>query len=172
MIDYVNETCDMRLASVHADGVPDAMAGAIASRIAAFVRPGPGARNGRDRRREGPYDSLRHAESEGEGKMKFRGMLIVVILALVVVYAVYFSKTGDKSNIKVMVDQYAEAKIDLTKVNLPSLERIVAERIASEGQAPADSQGAPAVPADGGVLPSTPGAGRSAMRSSPIRASG
>ncbi len=70
--------------------------------------------------------------------MKFRGLLIVVILALIIVYAVYFSKTGDKSNLKVMVDQYLEAKIDLTNVNLASLERIVVERIASEGQAPAD----------------------------------
>jgi hypothetical protein len=70
--------------------------------------------------------------------MKIRGMLIGVILALIVVYAVYFTKTGGKSNIKVMVDQYAEAKIDLTKVNLSTLERIIAERIASEGQAPAD----------------------------------
>ena len=40
VIDYVNETCDMRLASVHADGVPDAVVGAVASRIAAFVRDG------------------------------------------------------------------------------------------------------------------------------------
>jgi len=69
--------------------------------------------------------------------MKIRGMLIVVILALVVIYAVYFWKTGDKSHIEVMVDKYAEAKIDLTKVNLSSLERIIAERMASEGQAPA-----------------------------------
>ena len=44
VIDYVNETCDMRLASAHADGVPDAIAGAIASRIAAFVRDGREAR--------------------------------------------------------------------------------------------------------------------------------
>jgi hypothetical protein len=70
--------------------------------------------------------------------MKIRGLLIGVILALVVIYAVYFSKTGGKSNIKVMVDQYSEAKIDLTKVNLTTLERIIAERIASEGQVPAD----------------------------------
>lgn len=68
--------------------------------------------------------------------MKVRGLLIVVILALVVVSAVYFSKTGGKSNIKVMVDRYAEAKIDLTKVNLTTLERIITERIASEGQVP------------------------------------
>jgi hypothetical protein len=37
VIDYVNETCDMRLASAHADGAPDALAGAIAARIAAFA---------------------------------------------------------------------------------------------------------------------------------------
>jgi hypothetical protein len=44
VIDYVNETCDMRLGSVHADGVPDAVVGAVASRIAAFVRDGRDAR--------------------------------------------------------------------------------------------------------------------------------
>jgi hypothetical protein len=70
--------------------------------------------------------------------MKIRGLLIVVVLALIVVYAVYFTKTGGKSNLKVMVDQYAEAKIDLTKINLSTLERIIAERAAAEGQAPAD----------------------------------
>ena len=70
--------------------------------------------------------------------MKFRGLLIVVILALVIIYAVYFSKTGGESNIKVMVDQYAEAKIDLTKVNLATLERIIAGQMGSEGQVPAD----------------------------------
>jgi hypothetical protein len=70
--------------------------------------------------------------------MKIRGLFIGVILALIVVYAVYFSKTGGKSNLKVMVDKYAEAKIDLTKVNLATLERIIEERTAVEGQAPAD----------------------------------
>ena len=70
--------------------------------------------------------------------MKIRGLLIVVVLALIVVYAVYFTKTGGKANLKVMVDKYAEAKIELTKVNLATLERIVAERAATEGQAPAD----------------------------------
>jgi len=72
--------------------------------------------------------------------MKVRGLLIVVILALIVIYAVYFWKTGDKgrTNLEVMVDKYAQAKVDLTKVNLVQLEKIIAERIASEGQAPAD----------------------------------
>jgi hypothetical protein len=44
VIDYVNETCDMRLGSVHADGVPDAVVRAVASRIAAFVRDNRDAR--------------------------------------------------------------------------------------------------------------------------------
>lgn len=40
VVDYVNESCDMRLQSVHADGVPDALVAAVASRIASFVRDG------------------------------------------------------------------------------------------------------------------------------------
>ena len=40
VIDYVNESCDMRLQSGHADGVPDALVAAVASRIASFVRDG------------------------------------------------------------------------------------------------------------------------------------
>jgi hypothetical protein len=38
VVDYVNESCDMRLQSGHADGVPDALVAAVASRIASFVR--------------------------------------------------------------------------------------------------------------------------------------
>jgi hypothetical protein len=37
VIDYVNEICDMRLRSVHPDGVPDAVVTRIADRIAAFA---------------------------------------------------------------------------------------------------------------------------------------
>jgi hypothetical protein len=43
-VDYVNEICDMRLQSKHADGVPDGVVLKIASRIAAYVgesRPAP-----------------------------------------------------------------------------------------------------------------------------------
>jgi hypothetical protein len=36
-VDYVNETCDMRLQSKHADGVPDAVVLKIASRIASYA---------------------------------------------------------------------------------------------------------------------------------------
>jgi hypothetical protein len=40
VVDYVNESCDMRLQSGHADGVPDTLVAAVASRIASFVRDG------------------------------------------------------------------------------------------------------------------------------------
>jgi hypothetical protein len=72
--------------------------------------------------------------------MKIRGLLIIIVLALVIVYAIYFTKTGGKTNVKVMVDRYAEAKADLTKVNLATLEKIIVERNAAEGQVPADIQ--------------------------------
>ena len=39
-VDYVNETCDMRLQSKHADGVPDAIVVRIAARIAAYAGEG------------------------------------------------------------------------------------------------------------------------------------
>ena len=37
VVDYVNEICDMRLRSVHPDGVPDAVVARIADRIAAHA---------------------------------------------------------------------------------------------------------------------------------------
>jgi hypothetical protein len=45
-VDYVNETCDMRLGSRHPDGVPDAVVRRIASRIASYVLEGLSARQG------------------------------------------------------------------------------------------------------------------------------
>jgi hypothetical protein len=37
VVDYVNELCDMRLQSVHADGVPDAVVARIAGRVAIYA---------------------------------------------------------------------------------------------------------------------------------------
>jgi hypothetical protein len=45
-VDYVNETCDMRLQSKHADGVPDGVVRKIASRIASYAREAVPARPG------------------------------------------------------------------------------------------------------------------------------
>jgi len=53
VIDYVNESCDMRLQSGHVDGVPDALVAAVASRIASFVRDDLGPANGMNLNRRG-----------------------------------------------------------------------------------------------------------------------
>ena len=37
-VDYVNEMCDMRLQSVHEDGVPDSVVAEIADALANFVK--------------------------------------------------------------------------------------------------------------------------------------
>ena len=73
--------------------------------------------------------------------MKIRGFLIVLIMGLVIVYFIYFAKTGGKSNIRTVVDAYAGAKIDLTKVNMEQLGRIILSYVGGEGQAPADLAG-------------------------------
>ena len=70
--------------------------------------------------------------------MKIRGLLIVLIMGMVIVYFIYFAKSGGKSNIRTVVDAYARAKIDLTKVNMEQLGRIILSRVGEEGQAPAD----------------------------------
>ena len=58
--------------------------------------------------------------------MKIRGLLIVVILAMVVIYFIFFAKVADnKGGLQIEVDKYLQTKIDLTRVNLESLSREV-----------------------------------------------
>jgi hypothetical protein len=59
--------------------------------------------------------------------MKIRGLLIGVILAMVAVYFIFFTKVAkdDKGGLEIMVDKYLQAKIDLTGVNLEALSREV-----------------------------------------------
>ena len=66
--------------------------------------------------------------------MKIRGLLIGAVLALVAVYFIFFAKVADnKGGLETMVDEYLEAKIDLTRVNLESLSRLVLS-ITGEGE--------------------------------------
>lgn len=57
--------------------------------------------------------------------MKMRGLIIGMLLALVAAYFIFFTKVdkGGKGGLEIMVDQYLESKIDLTKVNLETLSR-------------------------------------------------
>lgn len=58
--------------------------------------------------------------------MKIRGMLAVVLLAVVVVYFVYFAKSGnDKGVLQTEIEQYAKAKATLTQANMASVAREV-----------------------------------------------
>jgi len=72
--------------------------------------------------------------------MKARGLLIVLILAVAIVYLIWFSKSGDKTNLEQQVDRFERAKEDLTRVNMQTLQKIIQSYIASEGQPPKNLQ--------------------------------
>ena len=72
--------------------------------------------------------------------MKTRGLLIVLILAVAIVYLIWFSKSGEKTHLERQVDRFVQAKEDLTRVNMQSLEKIILSYIAGEGQAPKSLQ--------------------------------
>jgi hypothetical protein len=68
--------------------------------------------------------------------MRLRGLVIGLLLALVAVYFIYFTKVTDDGagGLRVMVDQYLEAKVDLTRANLETLSREILA-FASDGEA-------------------------------------
>ncbi|MCX6575685.1 MAG: hypothetical protein NTV82_04750 [Candidatus Aminicenantes bacterium] len=72
--------------------------------------------------------------------MKARGLLIVLILAVAIVYLIWFSKSGEKTHLERQVDRFVQAKEDLTRVNMQSLQKIILSYIAGEGQAPKSLQ--------------------------------
>ena len=58
--------------------------------------------------------------------MKIRGLLIGVLLAMVAVYFIFFTKVADdKGGLQIEVDKYLQTKIKLTAINLESLSREV-----------------------------------------------
>jgi hypothetical protein len=70
--------------------------------------------------------------------MKIRGALIVLLLAMVIVYFLYFAKAGKKSYIEGALDANERIRAELTQVNLTTMQRAIDYFIASEGAAPAD----------------------------------
>lgn len=71
--------------------------------------------------------------------MKIRGLLIVLLLGLVVVYFIYFAKgpTG-KGGLQTEVDQYAKMKVTLTGANLDALARVILEYATGDQGLPED----------------------------------
>jgi hypothetical protein len=71
--------------------------------------------------------------------MKMRGLVLGLLLALVAGYFIFFTKVAkdEKGGLEIMVDQYLESKIDLTRVNLENLAREIQSYAAeTEGDLP------------------------------------
>jgi len=70
--------------------------------------------------------------------MKIRGALIILLLAMVIVYFLYFAKAGKKSYIEGALDANERMRAELTQVNMGTMQKAIDYFIASEGEAPAD----------------------------------
>jgi hypothetical protein len=70
--------------------------------------------------------------------MKIRGLLIVLILAMAVIYFLFFAKAGKKSHLEATVDAHQRMSADLTRANMETLARAVEFFIGSEGRLPED----------------------------------
>jgi len=70
--------------------------------------------------------------------MKIRGLLIILLLAMVVVYFLYFAKAGKKSYLEATVDAHQKMTGDLTRVNMETLARAVEFFVGSESRLPED----------------------------------
>ena len=53
--------------------------------------------------------------------MKAKGLLVILIFAIGIIYLLWFAKTGEKTQLETKVDQYSQAKADLTKTNMQAL---------------------------------------------------
>ncbi len=70
--------------------------------------------------------------------MKMRGALVVLVLAMVVVYLLYFAKLGQKSYIRTTLDANDKIRVELTKVNMSTLERAIQFAAGTNGELPVD----------------------------------
>ena len=57
--------------------------------------------------------------------MKIRGFLAMLVLAVVVVYFIFFAKTGGERGIETEVQHFVQTKIRLTEVNFETLARAI-----------------------------------------------
>jgi hypothetical protein len=70
--------------------------------------------------------------------MKIRGGLILLLLAMVIVYFLYFARAGKKSYIEATIDANERIRTELTQVNMGTMQKAIEYFIATEGEAPAD----------------------------------
>jgi hypothetical protein len=70
--------------------------------------------------------------------MKIRGLFIILLLAMVIVYFLFFAKAGKKSYIEATQDANERIRTELTQVNMATMQKAIDYFIATEGEAPAD----------------------------------
>jgi len=68
--------------------------------------------------------------------MKIRGALIVLLLAMVVVYFLFFAKAGKKSYIEATMDANTRLRTGLTETNMATMEKALTLFTATQGQLP------------------------------------
>ena len=69
--------------------------------------------------------------------MAKKGFLALFIVATAIVFLLWVAKVG-KHKIIPEVEKYRQAELELTKVNMASLERVIVAFIAEEGRTPGD----------------------------------
>lgn len=69
--------------------------------------------------------------------MRGKGALVILILAGVIIYFVYFMRTEKKAPVEEEISRFNQTKAELTSVNLEQLSRAIQEWMADhEGQVP------------------------------------
>src|SRR4030042_1052378 len=68
--------------------------------------------------------------------MRIGGALIGLLVVVVVIYALLFMKSGQKSHIEAAADALTKAGIAATQANLSQLEKVVTSFVAGEGRSP------------------------------------
>lgn len=68
--------------------------------------------------------------------MRIGGALIGLLVVVVVIYALLFMKSGQKSHIEAAVDALGKAGIAATQANLSQIEKVVTSFVAAEGRSP------------------------------------
>jgi hypothetical protein len=70
------------------------------------------------------------------GFMPARGLLIVLILALVLVFFLMLAKSSSKAPLATQVEVYSKAQTEVTRSTLQNLEKVVFSYISDQGRAP------------------------------------
>jgi hypothetical protein len=68
--------------------------------------------------------------------MKIRGAMVIVLLAMVVIYFLFFAKAGKKGYIEATQDANTKLRTGLTTTNMATLEKALTLFTATQGQLP------------------------------------